>query len=337
MPIFRLGPFSFSGLGGQSGSYDPQAIEGPAVDSYVAEHQVPGREGGIVEYLGSRQPSYTIRGFITPRDKSTDNAGVIFSGPGTAIALNAEATKDTLLKLKGSGALLVQIESTYTNVSGYRILYENDFFFIQQLTFGYEAGKGYPYYPYTMVLHRASPKTYGNSSGIATYAPTGTYFSGFIRLMQLRSGAWAVGETINSLGFYAQSVASGNAKMAVYPDIGVGTVAPVAQSLSQPVNSGWNYFPIRPSFITTSGHQYHIAIKSDTTNSLGWQLQTTESNHGVSDPNPQVSGSESFISGSLATPYSADFPTTPAGLLFPNANAWVSVSGNAFKMVMVTA
>ena len=329
MPIFRLGPFSFSGLGGQSGSYDPQAIEGPAADSYVAEHQVPGREGGIVEYLGSRQPSYTIRGFITPRDKSTDNAGVIFSGPGTAIALNAEATKDTLLKLKGSGALLVQIESTYTNVSGYRILYENDFFFIQQLTFGYEAGKGYPYYPYTMVLHRASPKTYGNSSGIASYNPTGTWFSGYIRMFRLRSGAWPLGETINSLGFYAQSIASGNAKMGIYPDFGGGDPLTLqAETLSQPINSGWNYFPIRPSFITTSGVRYNIAIKSDSTGIGGWQLQTTESNMGVSDPNPQCSGAESFVSG---VTYSANFPSPYV------TDSFTHVSGNCFKMVIVGA
>lgn len=317
MPIFRLGPFSFSGLGGQSGSYDPQVIEGPAVDSYVAEHQIPGREGGIVEYLGSRQPSYTIRGFITPRDKSTDNAGVIFSGVGTAIALNAEQTKDTLLKLKGSGALLVQIESTYTNISGYRILYENDFFFIQQLTFGYEAGKGYPYYPYTMVLHRASPRIYGNQSGVTAYTPT-PYFSGYVRIFRLRSGSWPIGETINSLGFYAQSVASGNAKMAVYPDFGGGDPLTVqGESLSQPINSGWNYFPIRPSFVATSGIRYDIAIKSDATNTSGWVMQTTVF----------TESGESFVSG---VTYGANFPSPYV------IDSFTWVSGNVFKMVMVT-
>ena len=249
-----------------------------------------------------------------------------------------DTAKELLAGLRGSGAHALKIESTFSNYSGYAIFYENDVFYITDLTFGYEPGHAYPFYPYTINLKRTANKSYGNSSGIATYAPTGTYFSGFVRCLRLHASGTPVGETINTIALYSQSVASGDAKVAVYRDFGgAGSLAPLAQSASQPITSGWNYFPINPSFVTTSGMQHEIAIKSNVTSSLGWQLQTTESTMAGGDPNPQSSGGESFISGSLATPYSADFPTAPTPLSFPDANAWTHVSGNRFKMVIITA
>ena len=330
MPIIQFGPLVLSsGSTLQSGQgWPPQTIDGPSKQGYVVEHQVPGAEGGIVEYMGSAQRTITLRGFLAPREIITDGAATFLSGSSYYVVA-VDTAKELLAGLRGSGAHALKIESTYSNYSGYAIFYENDVFYITDLTFGYEPGHAYPFYPYTINLKRTANKSYGNSSGVATYAPTGTYFSGYTRIWRLRSGAWPVGETINTIALYAQSVASGNAKVAVYRDFGgAGSLAPLAQSASQPITSGWNYFPLNPSFVTISGNQHEIAIKSDADSSLGWQLQTTESTMAGGDPNPQCSGAESFVSG---TTYSTVFPDPYV------TDAFTHVSGNCFKSVIIVA
>lgn len=330
MPIFQIGPFVFvSGNTFASGQgRAPTDILGPDRGAHVVEHVVPGRTGGIIEALGQRQNTYQIRGFLAPRETIADSAGTYLSG-ASYYSVNADTAKTLLTALRLSGSLAVKIESTYSMLSGYPIFFENDMFYINDMTFGMEPGRGYPYYPYTIELHRTTPRSYGNSSGAATYAPAGTYFSGYVRMFRIRSGAWPLGETINTIAIYAQSVASGNAKVAVYPDFGGGDPLTVqGQSASQPICSGWNYFSIQPSFVASSGKRYNIAIMSDATSSLGWQLMTTNSTMGGGDANPQCSGAESFVSG---VAYSAAFPSPYV------TDGFTHASGNCFRMVIVTA
>ena len=306
MPIMSWGPFTFSS------GWTPQDIQGPERQSLVAEHQVPGKEGGVVEYLGSKQPTYQLRGFLAPRELVSDNAGAILSGT-SYIGLNTDDARDTILNLRGSGAQLLRIESTLI-LSGLRIMYENGFFYATNITFGYEAGHSYPYYPYTIDLKGASTKTYGNSSGTNTLTSnSGVFFSGYIRDILQTSGL-ALGELVQGMGLYVDSVASGNAKVAMYTAAG----ALKTQSASQAVHSGWNYFPLRPSFTTTSGTTYVLAFKGDAANSSGFNIRYGDF--------VNSSGASSFKSGIT---YSDDFPDPYA------LGAFSSVSGLSWNLVFV--
>lgn len=310
----RLGPFRFD-------VRNPQSLQGPEIDTYVVEHQVPGREGGVVEYVGSRRKIYTLRGFLSPSEILTDRAASILSGVAL-ININVDQAKDALLGLKGSGTLLLKFESTYSSFSGYAVLYENDFFFIRNLTFGFEAGKSYPYYPYSIQLLGASPRQFGNSGIGSDWSPTNLYFSGYIIGFSQRSGQYTSGETINSVGFYISAINSGNAKVAIYNQVGgAGTLQ--AESASQAVHSGWNWFPLRPSFTTLNDVLYTICMKADVAGVGGFTIRGIDSS-----VYSNVSGNQSYQSG---ISYGPAFPSSFIPGTFAN------VSGFALSLNMVAS
>jgi hypothetical protein len=303
------GPYIFTS------GYNPQRLEGPQKRTYAIEHKIPGSEGGIVEYLGSEQGMYQIRGFISPSQDgpSTGNAAAVLSGT-SYVGVGADQAAQTLFALRGSGAQLLRIESTTTQYSGYMNLYENDFYYVEQINLSYEPGHGYPYYPFNLRLRRAGAATHGNSSGTSTYTP-GAYFSGYLTCYFLNSG-YALGEAINSMGFYALTVASGNVKMAFYNSLDVL----VAQTAAQPVHSGLNWFPLRPSFVSTSGDVDRVVLKSDATSSSGWSLGDTDTAQSVIAYNSVVSGQG----------YGSAFPASISGL-------HILKSGFALDFVVVAA
>ena len=271
---FDYGPYAFVASGTVSG-YAPTAIGGPNRQSYVIEHQVPAREGGVMEYLGSEQPRYSLKGFVSPSQNGPFNgtAAAVLSG-SAYVSVNADDAKNFLVNLRGSGAQLLRIESTSSNMSGYMDLYENGFFYIEKMTFGFEAGRTYPYYPYGIDLRGASISTYGSSSGINTFAGDAVgYFSGILRAFKAVYFTNGMTKTapLMALGLYAKSVASGNAMTAVYDDASPPNL--LAASASQAVHSGWNYFPLRPSVsggVLISGTSYWFAFLSDSTSASGW-------------------------------------------------------------------
>lgn len=305
---FQLGPLFLTTLG-----WNPQIINGRNIEAYVVEHAVPGKIGGIVEFMGARQPTFEIRGFITPREIITDNAAQIVSGR-LYVGIQADEAIRHLRAIGGSGAILLRIESNYTSFSGYQSWYENDIYQVRSISVGYEPAKAYPYYPYTINLVRIDPATYGNSSGGSDWTAGG---SGYIRSWQLRSGGSASprGETINTLGVYFSSATSGNAKLAIYN----ASNSLQAQSPSQAIYSGWNYFPIRPGIETSSGVEYKLAIKTDLPTGAGGSLMRYWPGDST------TSGREQFESG---VAYADAFPATYS----PST----SVSGQAFNIIMVS-
>lgn len=307
MPLIELGPISFSGL------TPPRIIGGPIREHYIVEHQVPGAEGGVVERLGSRQPRYQLQGFLAPLNSPGDSAIIILSGTAY-IARNPDDAQSDLRKIGGSGAMLLRVESTYSQLSGYAINYLYDFVYINQVNLAYEAGKVYPYYPYTIDLHGATPKTYGNSSGDSDW----TFgMSGYIRAWRLNiTDARPRGEYINTLGVQFDAVTSGNAKLAIYDVVN----ALKAESTSHAITSGWNYFPIKPGFQAESGVTYKLAIKGD------WLSGANQQDMKYYGGDTNTSGGEQFMSG---ISYSANFPAT----FSPSTD----VSGRTFNIVMVTA
>ena len=297
-PEVSLGPLTFTS------GYAPKAIDGPKREMYVLEHEIPGLEGGIVEYLGSRQPTYRLQGFFAPLND-------VFNGPSASVLSGAayvpvtpDAAAAYLMGLRGSGVLLLQVESTWSQYSGYSVWYDQDFYYIKSVNVAMEAGKGYPYYPYTIDLLRASTTMYGNTSGVTPFAPvsgatSGAYFSGYVIGWFLPSGAGSPqGETIKTLGVYAATVASGSLAMAVYTHSG----AMLGQSALQAVASGWNYFPLNPAFATTSGAGYYFALMGSATSASGYSLLSDSSN-----------GTYSFQSG---VPLTSGFPTIFSPQLF---------------------
>ena len=295
---------------------------------YVVEHQIPAREGGIVEYLGSQQSTYNLRGFIVQQETGGSTAALVLSG-NAYVAVNADDAKDFLKLLRGSGSQLLLIESTYSMGSGYQTLYENGFFQIEKVTFALEAGRGYPYYPYALDLHGTTPKTYGNSSGAGTVLNigVGNYYSGYIGAWQLAgptSGS-PQGEVINTIGIYVSTVSSGNLKVAVYSGqtvtSGIITGATLtAQSAPQAVHSGWNYFPIRPSFQTASGASYLLAMAGDATNQSGFVVAKFDGGA------INGTGAQAYLSGqSFASAFPAAF------------NSGVIQTDNHFNIVLVVA
>ena len=322
IPQAQLGPFYFGPNAFTSGyGHLPTKIDGAERDSYVIEHEIPGREGGIVEYLGSKQPTYKIQGFLTNNnDLLYGPAGYYCSG-ATVGSLIADDAKAFLQGLRGSGLVLLKLESTYSNYSGYANLYENDFFYIKNETFAMEAGRGYPYYPFTFDLIRGSYKTYGNSSG-TTLWNTGDnpYFSGYIIAWQQISG-FAQGETINNLGIQVNSVASGHMSLALYRSSDYHLLA---QSTVQNVHSGWNYFQLNPSYQTSSGTAYVYAVVSDIATQSGITvLQYDKFGTGITS---YQSGYFMYVSGIGAY---AGFPAIFAPGTFNE------VSGSILNMVMV--
>ena len=311
----RLGPFRFS-------TYNPQVIAGPNREAYIVTHQVPGKEGGIVEYLGLAPKDYTIRGFLTPRQILTDASASILSGVAV-VNLTSDDAKDALIGLQGSGALLLKFESTYSNYSGYPVLFENDFFFIRNLNFGLEAGKIYPYYPYTLGLQRATPRLFGFSGITADWNPTGMYFSGYIIGVtnNLIDNLKTSGNTVNSLGFYASAINSGNAKMALYRQVGA-TGSLLVETASQAVHSGWNWFPVNPSHQTSAGvSNYTLCIKSDAAGVGAWTVRGRDSSVDANNANTQ-----SYQSG---VSYGPAFPST----FQPGTFASASGFGMSLQMV----
>lgn len=314
MPQFRFGYYDFTFSGTFSGN-PPSEIRGPDRQSYVIEHEIPSAEGGIVEYLGSRQKQYSIKGFVSPSQDGPFNgtAALVLSGT-SYIALNAEDAKDALNALRGSGANLLLIESTLSKQSGFQQFYENSFFMVDKVAVDYEAGHSYPLYPFTMGLRGASPTIHGYTTNTATYAGLG--FSGYIVCTFLNSG-YAKGEVANTLGFFANSAASGNARMAYY--YANDTLG--AQSAPQSVHSGWNYFPLRPSLSgATSGEVARVALLSDAFSSSGWSLGESDTAQGIIAFNSVISGQ----------PYANGFPASISGL-------HISKSGFALDFVVVTA
>ena len=256
MSVVSLGPFVFSS------GWNPQLIEGPLDEPHVVEHRVPNRVGGHIEYVGKRLSNYQIIGFLAPNGNLNESqAGALVSGGGL-MTRNADQAKDFLLGMRGSGAHVLNVESTL-ELSGNRLMYETDLFLIMSETFVFEPGHSYPYYPFTIDIKRANYNTYGNSSGGSDWA---NGLSGFIRSWQLPTLSAPKQEPINALGFFAGEIFSGagQAKLAVYSQ---GN-ALQAQTASQIVHSGWNYFPIHPSFIAISGDNYKLAIKGNNISGL---------------------------------------------------------------------
>lgn len=311
-----FGPFVFSS------GYNPTHIGGPQRDTHLVEHQVPGAEGGVTEYVGSMQPKYQIRGFLAPNTEVFNGtAGAVLSGAGY-VAINADDSLAFLTGLRGSGANLLRIESTSSNYSGYAVLYENDFFYMDKVTFAQEAGRTYPYYPYSIELRRASTRTYGQSSGTTQFSlGSRAYFSGYAAAFTWRSGFYQGGLVIG-LGFYAVTVSSGSARMAIYNMSGPQgtTQGLVAQTASQGVTSGWNYFPIRPILLTmNSGNFYSIGLMSNIGGDSGFTTRMIDV--------AGSSGTSSYQSGVI---YNSGFPDP---LVAGNS----LVSGIQFNGLMVTA
>ena len=315
MPQYQFGPYQFTFSGANSG-YGPTKIDGPDRTAYVIEHQIPAKEGGVVEYLGSQQSLYQWKGFIAPpQDGPYDGTAAFYLSGSYWVGLNTDDAKDTLVSLRGSGAQVLKIESTYSNESGYQRWYSNGFFVLEKATMAFEAGHTYPYYPYGIAFHGASPGTYGNSSGTTTFGNVaGHYLSGYIWAWHLVSGL-PLGEPINTLGVYIQSVASGNITLGVY-DV---NVALQAQSASQAVHSGWNYFPIQPGFTSKSGATYWLAIMGDATGHSGYSIATNNTSGGTTF---------SVQSGIV---YASGFPQTFA------PGTFAAISGFNLNLVMVTA
>lgn len=318
---FQFGPFAFTFSGTFSGN-PPIDIKGPDRASYVVEHQIPAREGGIVEYVGSQQPTYQIRGFLSPSQDGPFNGTSTLVLSGTSyITLNADDSLSTLRGLRGSGAQVLTIESTNAGQ-----LYENGLFFISKATFGFEAGRSYPYYPYTLDLKGSSAATYGNSSGSSNFVgyPPGHLLgavSGYIFMWQMAGGSGATrGEVINTLAINILSASSGNVKVAVYSGSFFSGAALVAQSAPQAVRSGLNYFPIRPSFTSKSGYAYILAFAGDAISNSGYTLGFTD-NTGV-NPDSSVQSGIGFSSA---------FPAT----LVPLSGAAAGVSGQQLDIFMV--
>lgn len=292
LPLRAWGPVTFTS------GYSPKSIQGPKRTNYVQEHEIPGSEGGVVEYLGSKQPTYKLQGFLAPLNDQFNGPAIAVLSGTTYLALSADDALHYLQGLRGSGAQLLRIESSWSNFSGYTVLYENDFFYCVDMTFGLEAGRGYPYYPYTIDLMRASYSVFGNNSGNQTVSPnpdgnaSGAYFSGYMRAW-LVSGA-PRGGVVMGLGAYLLAARSGSLQMGIYS---TGNQL-LAQTASQGVTSGWNYLPLNPTIKTTSGINYIIGLMSD-------QVNNTSDAFGYSDT---FSSGISFIMS--GTPYLSGFPAT---------------------------
>lgn len=278
MPLVAWGPASLSS------GYNPTKIDGPDRQGYVIEHQIPSREGGIVEYLGSKQPAYKLKGFLAPTPETAAGTAIaVLSGYGYA-SLGPDDAVHYLQGLRGSGAQLLRLESVWSNYSGYPVMYENDFFYAQSMTFGLQAGYGYPYYPYSLDLIRASYSTYGNSSGTSTLAndPTGpasgAYLSGFIRAYTyFQANGFPKTSTLIGMGFYALAVHGAyNATLAI---AGITSGGPIlAYTPSQPVVSGFNYFPLTwvSGNTLNSGVSYNFCIQSDASTNGAFALGYTD-------------------------------------------------------------
>ena len=297
LPLAQLGPFIFS-----SGATNPAKIDGQKRTNYVIEHEVPGAEGGQIEYVGSQQPTYRLQGFFAPLgDVLTSGgiAGAVVSGQST-VALSPEGSISYFVGQKGSGAQLLQLESTWSRQSGNMVLYENDFFYISNETFAIEKERGYPYYPYTLDLMRASWKSYGQSSGLSSVFPSvsGFYFSGYAYTWQQQAG-FAQGETIIGLGVYVVTVSSGNARLALLSGNYQANVNTVIATASQQVHSGWNYFPVNPSYTTTSGQYYQLGFMGDATNTSGYTvgILDTAATSGTATVNPNQNFSTGWLTG----------------------------------------
>jgi hypothetical protein len=323
MPAFQLGPyqFTFSGASNFSGN-PPTEVRGPDRSAYVTEHQVPALEGGVVEYVGSQQPTYQVKGFVAPSQDGPFNgtAAYILSGKGY-LAVSADDARAFLQGLRGSGAQLLLIESTASMQSGYQQFYENGFFFITKQTFGMEAGRSYPYYPYALDLKGASPATYGNSSGVTTWpglslSGTGSrYLSGYYLQWGLLASQVNASVVVNTLGAYIQTVASGSLRLGIY-DASTGGL--LAQTAPQAVHSGWNYFPINPAFTTVSGRSYHLALMGTATSASGYTIASFDT----------LSPALMSIASGLA--FSDGFPSTEP-IFFG------STSGYSYDFVMVAS
>src|ERR1700720_4778049 len=97
VPMVSWGPVTFTS------GWAPKKIDGPKRTNYVQEHEVPGREGGIIEYVGSKQPTYKLQGFLTPNpDQYGGVAVAILSGQGY-YGTGADGAMQYLLGLRGSG------------------------------------------------------------------------------------------------------------------------------------------------------------------------------------------------------------------------------------------
>ncbi len=272
MPRVEWGPYIF--VSGSFG-YAPQGVTGPKKDIFVVEHAVPGKETGIPDYVGSRDPGYALKGFLSPPQDGTYSgvAGRVLSGT-VYVGLDADDAKDFLFNLRGSGANLLRVESAQGVVSGYPILYENDFFYNAKMSIAYEPGRTYPYYPYAIDFKRATMAFFGSNSGTTSFSGDAQgYLSGFARYTQIQSGMGTpLGRPLIAVSLYVKTVASGNARMAVFD----GTLALKAQSASQMVHSGWNYFPLRPSFNPSSGTTYYVAFAGNATNMSGFTVLYTD-------------------------------------------------------------
>jgi len=286
---------------------------------YVIEHAIPAKEGGIVEYLGSKQTTYQLKGILAA--DATGFAGAVLSGTAY-YGVNADDAQSYLKAIRGSGAQLLVLESTWSNLSGYPVLYENGFFQIEKETFGFEGGHGYPYYPFTLDLRGATPATYGNSSGTQTFPyNSGVYFSGWAYYWRL-SGTQK-GERINSLGVFVNSVASGHLQVAVYSGGNPNTATLVGQSASQPVRSGWNWFPINPGFKASSG-LWLFGLMGDASNASGFTVAMFDNLSGIS------TGDVPDESQQINAPYLSGFPSTPS------VSGYINISGVQFNQTMVT-
>jgi hypothetical protein len=119
------------------------------------------------------------------------------------------------------------------------------------------------------------------------------------------------------LGVYIPTVASGHARLAIYS--GLVTFKLVAASASQNVHSGWNYFPINPSFRAVSGQNtYSLALMGDVSNTSGYTLLQNDTSGGVTFT---YDTGYAFASGFPAS-WSPTFP---------------GVSGNNPNLVMVVS
>jgi hypothetical protein len=103
----------------------PQAIT-TKKDAYVVEHQVPGMEGGVVEYVGSRQQRFQLHGLL--------------------VESGADLNMLAMMGMKGTS----QLFSVASTQSGQ--YFASGPVFVEDVKFDYGAGHGYPYYGFVIDL-----------------------------------------------------------------------------------------------------------------------------------------------------------------------------------------
>lgn len=174
--IVRLGSFFFD---------PPPTVVEADKTAYVVEHETPGSEGGVVEYLGSRQSAFTLRGDL-------------ISGGDFDI--------NQLLGMKGTS----QNFSVSSTIPGQ--VFASGPVVVEDVKFVYQGGVGYPWYGFAIKLR---------NTGAAAGGITGLILQTNIQI-GIGLGGQLVGVGYRNLGstpptFNVGQIINGNSSMARFP------------------------------------------------------------------------------------------------------------------------